>query len=102
MQVLLEYPGRPDNPKAFRFPTDLEAAIDKWSHYVLQEGKAGRRQSSRHSSTRKLTRKPSTALSVVRGLRQRRAHTDESAPAPHGAKALSPEVEGRLLGGLDA
>jgi hypothetical protein len=101
--VLLEYPGGADNPKAFRFPADLEAAVNEWSHYVLQEGKAALRQSTRRQSSRKLTRKPVSALSVVRGLRQRRSHKEESAPAPHGATALSPvKVEGRLFGRLEA
>ena len=32
--VMVEFPGRANDPKAFRFPQDLEDAIRDWSLYV--------------------------------------------------------------------
>ena len=48
--VLVEYPRKHDDPKAFRHPVDLEAAISEWREYANTESK-GRRRSSRRMRT---------------------------------------------------
>jgi hypothetical protein len=37
--VLVEYPGRHEDPKAFRFPQDLEKAIADWREFRASEAK---------------------------------------------------------------
>ena len=44
--VLVEYPRKQDDPKAFRHPLDLEAAISEWREFANTASK-GRRRSSR-------------------------------------------------------
>ena len=105
--ILLEYPGNANDPKTFRFPDDLEAAIQEWSWYVLQEGKAQHTISRRRRASesvvagaRAITRLRSRSLShkVASASKQPRADC-----APHGgAPKLSPATEERLLGTLDA
>ena len=87
--VLLEYPGGADNARAFRFPVDLEAAIQEWSWFVLQEGKANARAPSR---------KPSVS-GVVEGVRLRaKSRSRRKRAGMQAAPALSAVDEGRLLG----
>jgi len=35
--VLIEYPGRREDPKAFRFPDDLETAISDWTEFMASQ-----------------------------------------------------------------
>ena len=35
--VLVEFPGRGDDPKAFRFPQDLDSAIAEWTMFVERD-----------------------------------------------------------------
>jgi hypothetical protein len=58
--VLIEYPGRGDDPKAFRFPHDLDAVVSEWTVYVEQQERASSPRNNKGSgkSMRNLVRSP--------------------------------------------
>jgi hypothetical protein len=47
--VLVEYPGKDNNSKQFRFPLDLETAITEWKDYTISEHEQAMKKHRRRS-----------------------------------------------------